>query len=94
MPQEMIPIVDFCTHYQTEITFIRSLHDSGLIEFVQSNEIEYISFDEMPRVEKFMRLHYDLNINLEGLETIDHLLRKIEVLQNKILQIHHSEDSF
>ncbi|MBS1759915.1 MAG: hypothetical protein JST23_07295 [Bacteroidetes bacterium] len=91
MTQEMITIVDFCNHYQTEITFIRSLQDSGLIEFVQKDNEQYICFDEMPRIEKFIRLHYDLNINMEGLETIDHLLKKIESLQNKILQLHHSE---
>jgi len=35
----------------------------------------------------FVRLHYDLDINLEGLETINHLLEKIEEMQMEILKL-------
>ncbi|MBN9350652.1 MAG: hypothetical protein J0H55_08200 [Chitinophagaceae bacterium] len=93
MDQEMITIEDFCQYYRAEITFIRSLEDSGLIAFIQKDDIDYIGFDEMPRLEKFVRMHYDLDINVEGLETIDHLLQKIEELQREVLQFrtHHDE---
>jgi hypothetical protein len=32
-------------------------------------------------------MHYDLDINIEGIETINHLLEKIDLLQKEILQL-------
>lgn len=94
MDQEKITIEDFCQYYKAEISFIRSLQDSGLIEFIERDEDDYISFDEMPRLEKFVRMHYDLDINLEGLETIDYLLQKVEDLQKKLLITGFTGDKF
>jgi hypothetical protein len=34
-----------------------------------------------------VRLHYDLGINLEGIETIFHLLERIESLQHEMLNL-------
>jgi hypothetical protein len=41
----------------------------------------------MQKLEKFVRLHYDLDINLEGIETINYLLEKIEKMQREILEL-------
>lgn len=81
---ELIAVEDFCQFYDIEASFILSLEDSGLIEIARSEESSFIPYDEMPRIEKFMRMHYDLNINIEGLETIDYLLRKMESLQDEL----------
>ena len=42
---------------------------------------------------KFVRLHYDLDINVEGIETISHLLEKIGELQKQILQLKNNVTS-
>jgi hypothetical protein len=34
-----------------------------------------------------VRLHYDLDINIEGIETINHLLEKIEEMQREIAHL-------
>ena len=34
-----------------------------------------------------IRLHYDLDINLEGIETIFHLLERIETLQHEMHEL-------
>lgn len=83
-PKELVPVKDYCRYNHIEVSFIQSLEDSGLIEISRVEESDFISYDEMPRVEKFVRMHYDLNINIEGLETIDHLLQKMETLQNEL----------
>ncbi len=87
MEQEMITIEDFCHYYNVEVSFIQSLEDSGLIDISRVEKHTFISFDDMPRVEKFMRMHYDLNINLEGLETIDYLLKRMEELQHEMIRL-------
>lgn len=81
---ELISVNEFCRYYKAEVSFIHALEDSGLIEISRIEETSFIPFDEMPRIEKFMRMHYDLNINLEGLETVEYLLQKIELLQQKL----------
>lgn len=87
MEQEMIPLEDFCHYYEIEVSFVQSLEDSGLVDISRVERNTFISFDEMPRVEKFIRMHYDLNINVEGLETIDYLLKKMEALQDELIQL-------
>ena len=45
------------------------------------NGILYLVSDES----KFVRFYYDLDINLEGIKTINYLLQRIESLQNEIV---------
>lgn len=94
--EEFISVNDFCQYHSIEVTFIESLEDSGLIQITTMEQNEFIPYDEIPRIEKFIRMHYDLDINLEGLETIDHLLQTVEHLQhelNKLRRHHHGAES-
>ncbi len=93
MEQDRINIEEFCRHYSAEISFVQSLHESGLIHVDMEDEHYFISLEEMPRVEKFVRMHYDLDINLAGLETIDYLLGKMEVLQQELHRLQRTVTS-
>ncbi len=87
---ELIPADEFCIYHNIEYSFISSLEDSGLISVTSVEQSTYIPVDELQKLEKFVRLHYDLNINIEGIETINHLLEKIEELQKEILQLRNA----
>lgn len=84
---ELIPAEEFCTYNNVEYSFISSLEDSGLISITSVEHSAYIPADEIQKLEKLTRLHYDLDINLEGIEAIYHLLEKIEQMQKEILQL-------
>ena len=84
---ELIPAEDFCMYHNVEYAFISSLQDSGLISITSVERSTYIPADEIQKLEKLVRLHYDLDINLEGIETIYHLLEKIEEMQKEILHL-------
>ena len=84
---ELILAKDFCIFHNIEYSFIDSLENSGLISVTSIQHSSYIHADEMQKLEKFVRLHYDLDINLEGIETINHLLERIEEMQKEILQL-------
>ena len=84
---ELIPAKDFCIYHNIEYSFISSLEDSGLISITSVEHSSFIPVDEIQKLEKFIRLHYDLEINLEGIETINHLLEKIEGMQKEILEL-------
>ena len=84
---ELIPAKEFCIYHNIEYSFISSLENSGLINITSVEQSMYIPADEIQKLEKFVRLHYDLDINLEGIETINHLLEKIEEMQKEILNL-------
>jgi hypothetical protein len=80
----LIPIDKFCASHNIEISFISSLQESGLIEITTIKESAFIEADQLQKLEKFVRLYYELDINLEGIETVNYLLQRINVLQDEI----------
>jgi hypothetical protein len=84
---DLIAIDELCIRYKVEYTFIRSLSESGLIEMISLEQTEYLHCDKISEFEKMHRLYHDLNINLEGLEAIQHLLEKLKELQKTNLKL-------
>lgn len=84
MEQHLISTEEFCTHYHVEYSFIDSLQQYGLIEITRVNESAFIDTDKLNEIEKLVRLHYDLDINLEGIEAITYLLNRIKEMQAEI----------
>ncbi len=82
--ENLIAVNEFCINHHIEISFINSLQQTGLINITSMDEMEFIEVQQLPQLEKYTRLYYDLNINLEGIETITHLLQKIKVMQDEI----------
>lgn len=87
MEAHLISIIEFCSHYSIESDFIESLAENELIEFVSIGNALYVHEDQLSHLEKLVRLHYDLDINLEGIEVINHMLEKMEHMQTEIRQL-------
>ncbi len=83
----LIALDEFCDKYNIEISFISSLQQTGLIEITEVKETEFIDQGQLQQLEKFIRLYYELGINLEGIETISYLLQRIESLQDEIIKL-------
>jgi hypothetical protein len=82
--KNLIAVNEFCMSHDIDVSFINSLHKSGLIEIVSIQETVFIDKDQLSQLEKITHLYFDLNINLEGIESISHLLKKIDSLRNEI----------
>lgn len=82
--KNLIQIKQFCIYHEIENTFITELHNYGLVEIIVEENDEYLQPEQLPSIEKMIRMHYDLNINLEGIDAIYHLLNKIETLQQHL----------
>lgn len=80
----LIALDEFCTSHQIEISFISSLQQTGLIEISTIGTTGFIDAGQLLQLEKFLRFYYDLDINLEGIETIAHLLQRINALQEEV----------
>ena len=83
----LVRIDEFCIKNNIEISFIRTLQETGLIEITIVEETGFIDAVQLQQLEKFIRLYYELDINLEGIETISHLLRRINDLQDEIITL-------
>lgn len=82
--KKMIQIRSLCKVYEVEVSFIESLQQSGLIQVQQVGKDPHIPESELPQLEKIIRLYYDMQVNLEGIEVIHHLLGKMQALQQKM----------
>jgi hypothetical protein len=58
-----------------------------MIETVTVQEEIFLPLTELERLEKIVRLHFELDINLEGIETISHLLDRMEEMQRDIQRL-------
>lgn len=79
-----ISIEECCVYYNIEISFVQKLNEHGLIELSQSDTAIHIAFEQLTNLEKYLHLHNELEINLEGLETIKHLLDRVNELQQEV----------
>jgi len=85
--EELVPVEVFCTTYHVETTLIDTLAASGLVQLTVLEHRRYIAVEHLGRAEKMVRLHEDLGINVEGIEAIEHLLEKLEALQEEMTDL-------
>jgi len=82
--EQYITIQTFCTNYDIEFSFINSLSEFGLIEITTIDKIEYLPQNKIIEIEKMVRLHHDLGVNIEGIDVISNLTEKVRDLQEEI----------
>ena len=98
MNEELIIAEEYCRQYNVDISFIDTLEDYGLIHIEIQQQQRLIPAQELRTLERYIRLHYDLDINMEGLEAIAHLLQKVKDMQQEIaalqnrLSLYSAED--
>ena len=85
--KNLISTDEFCIHHNIEFSFIRNLQEFGLLEVVSVQKVQYIPEDQLEKLERMLRLHKDLEINTEGIDTIGHLIDKIQDLQEEVINL-------
>lgn len=84
MEEQLILVQEFCIHHHIETNFIYSLRDYGLIDVISNEGNEFLSADKLNQLEKIVRLHYDLDVNVEGIDVILHLLQQLEDAEHEV----------
>jgi hypothetical protein len=82
--QHLIPTQTLCTQYNIEISFVDALQTMGLIQIEIIEEKHFIHQDQVSALEKIIRLHNELNVNLEGIDVVFNLLDKERELRNEL----------
>lgn len=87
MPEELITVTEYCVHYHTDIAFVDALEQNGLITLTQIEQERFIPYEQLQELEWYSRLHRELDINLEGIDVVRHLLQKIKSMQDHIQEL-------
>ncbi|MFV5695842.1 chaperone modulator CbpM [Flavobacterium sp. LB3P122] len=85
--ENLIPLPKLSIHYKVEIAFFDNLSEMGLLEIKTIEETQYIHADSIFEIEKIIRMHQELDVNIEGIDVVFNLLQKIEDLQNELITI-------
>tara|TARA_R110001583_G_scaffold123082_1_gene274445 strand:+ start:67057 stop:67329 length:273 start_codon:yes stop_codon:yes gene_type:complete len=83
--ENFILLNKICVYHNVEMSFFNNLNEMGLIEIITIKQFQYIHQDKIADIEKMIRIHYELNVNLEGIDIVLNLLQKIEDLQNELI---------
>ncbi|WP_027418222.1 chaperone modulator CbpM [Crocinitomix catalasitica] len=82
--QELIPTKTLCLHYNIDISFVDDLNKIGRIQIQLIEEQQYIHQDQVGELEKMIRIHKELNVNIEGIDVIYNLLEKEQALRDEV----------
>jgi DNA-binding transcriptional MerR regulator len=85
--QHLIPASHFCVHYNIDVSFLYALQDYGLVHVTTQDEAIFIDADDLSDMERIIHLHQDLDINLEGIDAILQLLKRLERTQEELMAL-------
>ena len=84
MRNDIIRMAEFCRHCHVEPSFIHELEEDGLIETLLVDQECCLPIEQLANLERFTHLHYDLAINTTGIDAIQHLLQRLQGLQQQV----------
>jgi len=90
----LILISDFCDGHAVEVSFLTKLQNSGLINIISDKGTLYLDRKELYLIEKIIVFHNELDINIEGVEVVVHLLQKIETMQGEMEYLKNQLNQF
>lgn len=82
--ENLISTETICTHYNIELSFVDDLNKMGLIQIEIIEQKQFIHQDQIGDLEKIIRLHNELNVNLEGIDVVFNLLERERELRNEL----------
>ena len=85
--KSLIQIEQLCTNCNIDQSFVLSLYELGHIEVIEEQNGYFIEDSQIKSLETLIYFHTQLDINLEGVDAIAHLLKKVDSLQNELTQL-------
>ena len=85
-------IAQIIEYYPIELSSLYHLNELGIIKILTIEETDYIHHNELPELERIIRIQQDLNISFEAMDIVINLLEKIKELQSENDRLQNSED--
>lgn len=87
MENSIIKITEYCSFYKIEPDFVISLEGIGLITTTIVEGERFINEEQLKDLERYVNWHYEMDINIEGIDALKNMLAKFEALQIEISQL-------
>lgn len=94
MQTDLIIVREYCEKCHIDPSFILMLEKDGLIEVHVMNKEKYLLASQLAQLEKYSRMYYDLSINIEGIDAINHLLSRMSNMQQEMQHLKNKLDIY
>ena len=84
---KLIAVKEFCAYHNISTELVFELYRNEVIDLVMVKRTGYIEEKNLCHFEKAIRLYNDLHVNIEGIQTILHLLTHIEKKEAEITRL-------
>lgn len=84
METGLIIIEEYCKNSRIESSFVSLLINEGLIDVQVANGQMYLYESQLGELDRFANLYYDLSVNVEGIDIIHNLLKKMENMEKEL----------
>ncbi|WP_437395843.1 chaperone modulator CbpM [Flagellimonas lutimaris] len=91
--ENYISIKTFCERHEVGESFVYSMYEYEILQVEQEKDEGMLHVEDLPLLEKMVRLHNELDINPEGLQAIYHLLCQVENLQEEVASLKKKLDT-
>ena len=91
--ENYISIETFCELHGVGESFVYSMYEYEILQVEQEKDKRMLHVEELPVLEKMVRLHNELDINPEGIQAIHHLLGQVESLQEEVAALKRKLDA-
>lgn len=89
MNTNYVLVKEYCTRANIEPEFILDLGNEGLLEITIVDNEHSLDISQLDLLERYIRWHYDLEVNIAGIDVIQNLLNRIEEMQSEMTRLQH-----
>lgn len=82
-----ILIRTLCASYDISPEFMDELYDHGLIQYHMEDNEAFFPEEKLSDLERMIRLHNDLGINMAGIDVIINLMDRMSGLQKELEEV-------
>ena len=87
MEADLIIVREYCQKSHVDPSFIVSLEEDGLIDIRVVDGERYLLESQLQDLERFIRWHEDLSVNIEGIGVIHELMGRLHEMQHELDQL-------
>jgi len=91
--EHYISIKTFCERHGVRESFVYSMYEYEILQVEYDEDDGKLHVEDLPLLEKMVRLHNELNINPEGIQAVYHLLNQVESLQQEVTSLKKKLDT-
>ena len=91
---KMIAVKEFCKYHEVDFAFIEDLVSFDIVRIEKINRTNFLLLEEIPTIEKALRMAKDLSINSAGISAILNLLAQMEKKETELLRLKRKLDFY